>query len=504
MSTLDVDLSNDQAHGGEALLRIGATDASRVSGDAGLFVPLFPFEPPCPHAVQLSPSLVGATDRTLFANVPNAYLCALQMVGHDLFEGMALPDSSHSKVGVVNRKSGALLLSPVYGGCALSGDVSAILERCRRSPWDSARLWVEEPSQKGAGDLLRLHRVILGDGATLSEYFFERLPRHFRARYFEYGDLMLHRAVVADIRSDQSLLLSQFHYSIAVAHNQVVADLEQAFGHIADRRNVYQNAREIVLSGFAELIISDVLPKVCDPRLLSFVVSRAAPLYRRAAGTAGGRPFVPTEAPTLLEGLFGFVSARRIRANPACLEDHGGLAPTDHTATEPYAGLPRGLFVSRRVPTRLSPKHTVEWPSHLSGQATSLCGAAPVGAAERVQWALNLGVMMNLPSGQVCATAARTTYDVDIPTLSAHDVAEWYGLPSSQPADQSPLLPYVVAEAGLLGKGGRLGPLGTLIVAETIVGAVNMLKSNIRIKRAPSNDDSWTLEKFLMKSAQGA
>ena len=109
----------------------------------------------------------------LFADVPLAYLCALQFAYHDVFQPIWLdpPDGIEARLlplgapqhPLANRNTGWLDLGSVYGLSALEGDVSMQLRRSLNDPWAPAKFLTAQ------GDVLRLHDTVSGKGAMFRD-----------------------------------------------------------------------------------------------------------------------------------------------------------------------------------------------------------------------------------------------------------------------------------------------------------------------------------------------
>ena len=88
---------------------------------------------------------------------------------------------------------------------------------------------------------------------------------------------------------------------------------------------------------------------------------------------------------------------------------------------------------------------------------------------------LRRGLRLNIPSAQDCAAAisSKTAYNLPLLTakqLSAGDAGK--AVSDGGFEKKTPLWFYVLREAEELGKDGRLGPLGSAIIAETLCGLV--------------------------------
>jgi hypothetical protein len=105
------------------------------------------------------------------------------------------------------------------------------------------------------------------------------------------------------------------------------------------------------------------------------------------------------------------------------------------------------------------------------------------------------GYLLRMPTGQAVARALRKKLQGvrDVPVLTRQQVREGAAsegqvevLEGAGFLERTPLWYYVLAEAAALGGGQRLGPVGSTIVAEVLVGLVR--RSENSILRSPN----WT------------
>ena len=94
------------------------------------------------------------------------------------------------------------------------------------------------------------------------------------------------------------------------------------------------------------------------------------------------------------------------------------------------------------------------------------------------------GYLLRIPTGQAVAKAVRAKWGT--PVLTPTQVAEGAGSDEQRQAlrnagflRRTPLWYYILAEAALLGKGQRLGPVGSVLVAEVLIGLVRRSDDSI-------------------------
>ncbi len=483
-SELSASERNDRALA-HLLRSAGASSPSSLTGRLGSLTRLFEAPP------RRDPAMMSAVEQGIdegaiagiFEDLPFAHLTILEFAFHSLYCPIRLTGIEDllpvhvrpacADHGLANIHSGAFDLAALYFEPAVSGDVKLVLSSCLLSPWDPAQLWLDERTQSGRGDLLRLHDIIANGGALLDENWFAGLPPVLRDIYFDNGDLRLDRAIIPDLRNDRSLLLSQFHSAVARYHNAVADDLDAQANGSQGRHQLYVRTRRIVTGELACVLLQDTLPRVIDPEILTWSLVLGAPCHARA--TAGARNAFPIEAAVVLSGLVALHQPASIYPNMSALISGQDLSSGEMASDDPRAGLPRHLFVSQRVPTRLSTRNFIDWRLHCGGAEFATAGRkgsrfAPWRKALTQCFALDSTA--RLPSGQACLDAANRITQLGIPAVNTKDIHGHSGALGRAEAQETPLLIYVIAEARQLGKQGRLGPLGSLIVAETFVGAI--------------------------------
>jgi hypothetical protein len=350
-----------------------------------------------------------------------------------------------------------------------------------------------------ARDLLRLGRVASGPHAPLDEAFFRSLPPDARGHFLDSaGNLKPEVAFIGDARNDENLVIAQLHLAMVRLHNRIVDHAHQdPTAPTGDRDALFHWARRQVSWIHQWLVVNAFLPAICDPEVLREVNRDGPRLYD--ALIARNPPPAPGLLPRPLEfsaAAFRFGHSM-IRGEDDWNRFHGrGGAGASATlrdlfadtggAAVPFGGLPR------------LPSHwPIEWDRFVEGSParypdrspmpidtslTATLGALPnvdAGHSGRMRQlaARNLrrGYLLNLPSAQACIAALQTGFGIAVRPLSR---AELTGGPTGGAVAaggferDTPLWFYVLKEAEVIGGGNRLGPLGSRLVADTLVGLV--------------------------------
>lgn len=391
-----------------------------------------------------------------------AHLTALRFLWHDIADLIAFEDlpsacntnhrSDLTDIAVANLRSAPFSLASVYGETNLAGELSRRLEHTLRWPWERDRMWLGYKGQ----DVLRLAAIIWDDRAPLSEAFFDNLPQHLRAQFWQDGDLAGQTAIIPEPRNEYSLLTSQFHAAVLAMHNTFVSQGER----LSKRPdNLFQHAQFLTRRGFHATILGDVVPRFCHPDSITTALVRRAEQYQARANHLGAT-FLPIEAAAVFELLLGQSEPTRLFPNMSRFLSGRPLRRDQFKGTENR--LPLGLMASPRIPTRLSADVLIDW---------ALVIASDVGEPITTFTLPRYLHDIYLASGQ---SAARL---LGLPVLGPADVAS---VLEEQQSKASPLTDYLVAESILLAKNGRLGPLGSFILAETLVGLLGGDMSHLR------------------------
>jgi hypothetical protein len=280
-------------------------------------------------------------------------------------------------------------------------------------------------------------------------------------------------AIIADPRNDENLVIAGLQCAFILFHNHMV-DRVRAMG-VSAPSDVFTQARQLTLWHYHWLIVHEFLPQFVGPEMVSDVVARGRRFYRPDAAS------VPVE----FQGAayrFGHSMVRpSYRANLA--GDHGkpffGLVfdPTQDAAADP-ADLRGGTRAPRRFigwqtffdfgDGEVKPNKRID--TKISTPLLSLplgAIASHDGPTALPQRNLLRHVTWALPSGQ------RIGRRIGVETLTAGDLPELapYGIGLER---HTPLWYYILKEAETTADGLHLGPVGGRIVAEVILGLLQL------------------------------
>lgn len=282
------------------------------------------------------------------------------------------------------------------------------------------------------------------------------------------------KAIIGDARNDANLIVSGLHAAFLFAHNRAL-DMVRQRGRSRDDGDGFLEAQRLLRWHYQWLIVHEFLPLCVGQPMVDdilrrgrrfftpprasmpvdflaaanrFGLSTLRPSYRANLAGDAGRPF------------FGFISdpSPAGGADPADLTG-GARAPRRFVGWQSFFDCGDGqVTYAKRINTHLSTPLFRVPPDALASHTP------PAAQPQRV---LLKHLTWSLPSGQAIARSMRA------PVLSASDLDELarYQLGFEH---ATPLFYYVLKEAQLVENGLRLGPVGGRIVAEVILGLLQL------------------------------
>lgn len=281
------------------------------------------------------------------------------------------------------------------------------------------------------------------------------------------------RAIVADPRNDENVVLAGLQAAMLLAHNRAV-DLVRQSQPDLDANEVFAAARQLVTWHYQWIILHEFLPQVAGPAVTARVVAQGPRFYRPETDDA----FIPVEfqlayrmghsmvRPSYRANFTGSGGAATFSLifDPA---QEGATAPTDlrggvrganrfvgWSTFFRFPGLEADVRPNKRIDTHLST------PLFELPLGTIASGTPPLSLAERN---LLRHLTWMAPSGQ--AIAAR----LGVPVLSRAQLSELQAIHPSF-VSATPLWYYVMKEAEVMEGGLHLGPVGARLVAEVFIG----------------------------------
>lgn len=306
-------------------------------------------------------------------------------------------------------------------------------------------------------------------------------------------------ALIGDARNDENLVVAQLHVAFLRAHNAIV-----------DRGKTFEEARTLLRLHYQWIVVHDFLPRICDPGIVKKVLK-----FNKFFTPADAAIFMPFEF-AVAAYRFGHSMVRRTYAHNINFEDDL-IASLDQlftfTALQGELSVPPPAGGPPPAPgatgtDNLPDNWIIQWDRFVEGRKLKNRARAidtklvePLFALrnfdgtvlppERSRLAVrNLlrGYQLRMPTGQAVAKA------LNLRPLTAEQIRKAASTPQQRSVLKSsgfdkrtPLWFYVLIEAAATGK-GRLGPVGSTIVAEVLIALVRRSQSSIfsHIKWVPT------------------
>jgi len=304
------------------------------------------------------------------------------------------------------------------------------------------------------------------------------LPREGRQ---EGNTLHDRAALIGDPRNDENTVISQLHVAFLKAHNALV-----------DRGLTFDEARRMLRQHYQHIVIHDFLKRIADEEIVDDIVingnrwfdAEADPFFMPLEFSVAGYRFGHTmvRAGYNFNVNFNFAAGRaatleQLFTFSALAGQLGGAATLPENWIIEWENIiGDGAMKARRIDTTLAATGDVALfrLTNLEGRPET-----PPDAARLAVRNLLRGYRLRLPTGQAVAEL------LGLPVLSKDDVLAAAGSPEQVAALESggfvtrtPLWFYLLAEAAHHG-GGRLGPVGSTIAAEVLVGLVRRSEESI-------------------------
>lgn len=294
--------------------------------------------------------------------------------------------------------------------------------------------------------------------------------------------------LMGDPRNDQTVILAGMHAAFLRFHNNA---LERVGGD-------FEQARRETRWHYQWLILHELLPKIVGQKLVDDVLAKGRRFYKPA-----GPLYIPVEFQAAAFRFGHSMIRPSYRVNPSGDEGKPFIGLIFDPAEDPAAGDPIDLRGGVR-----SPRRFVDWQAFFDfGDAqvrqskridTTISTPLfhlPLGAIPGQQGTTSLPqrdllrhVTWGLPSGQAIAKAMK------VPALTAVHLRDLkpFGLGLEK---SSPLWFYILKEAEVFEDGSRLGPVGGRIVAEVLIGILQ-LEASSYLRADPKWKPTFGGEKF--------
>jgi hypothetical protein len=292
-------------------------------------------------------------------------------------------------------------------------------------------------------------------------------------------------ARIGDPRNDENTIVAQLHLAFLRAHNKLI-----------DQGNNFKKARRILRQHYQHIVIHDFLKRVAEPAVVDDIVENgnqvfdpkrpdfymplefAFAAYRFGHSMARSsynfnlnfnRSGEPGTTPATFQFLFTFTA----------LTGQLGFGPGTDTLPDNWIVEWENLVDSgaqfdraRKIDTQLAPP-LFELRNEVGVQLAGLQSHLAVRNLLR-------GYLVRMPTGQAVAQAlGETPLTAAAIQAAAATPAQVQALQNGGFLERTPLWYYTLAEAAASAGGERLGPVGSRIVAEVLVGVARRSEDTI-------------------------
>jgi hypothetical protein len=310
------------------------------------------------------------------------------------------------------------------------------------------------------------------------------------------------RAIIGDERNDENLLVAQTHLAFLKFHNKIV-DRLKSDRPTADAGELFFEARRIATWHYQWIVLFDFVERLTEPGIVNRIKTEGRKFYRFRT-----RPYIPVEFSAAAYRL-GHSMVREVYNHNAVFSGApGSFAPGSFGLLFHFTGKSGGILGDRAAeadpadfpgtpgPTeRLPSNWVIDWrrfydfgtPQEPGFELNATRKLDPfvvpalhtlpgeVDNAKILPFRnLARGVQLELPSGQ--DVAHEIAQQVAIDQVTSEDLSR--GPDGAVLKDlglhaQTPLWYYILKEAQIVHNGERLGPVGSIIIAETFLGLVH-------------------------------
>lgn len=418
------------------------------------------------------------------------------------------------RTAIRNLRTARLDLDSVYGDSPVPDAENAVLQRALReaAPGDPRKLRVganevftppaPEPRARPdrpvtpAGEAPRADLPRLGDLVGPGRPFSSEttMPAVLRPNPADSFGAWKRRAYIGDGRNDENIILAQLHVAFLRFHNAVIDALGPG--------GTFDEARRQTVWHYQWLVVNAYLPAVCDPAVVAAVIAAGAPLYdkflavqKQTGGVEPGhlplplefataafrfghsmvrgeydynRNFHPGGVPGSLQLMFDFTGNRPVNGSNGPIGFSGTERLEENWIIEwkRFTQVGPGIRRARKIDSHIA-RLLHDLPNEGRGQVAGLL-------RNLARRNLRRGMVHNLAPAQAMLDVLDAR-GIVLPRLTpaqlaitGSDVVENNGFDVL-----TPLWFYVLKEAEVLGGGNHLGPLGSRIVAETLVGLID-------------------------------
>jgi hypothetical protein len=316
------------------------------------------------------------------------------------------------------------------------------------------------------------------------------------------------KARIADDRDDENLLIAQLHVVFLKLHNLLVEKLRRKHSHLTPVQ-LFDEARRNVVLIYQDVILHDFLRTIVDPPVWDRVVrQRKRRLWKPVRAEMARMPVEFAAAAfrfahAMVRPTYAINDRRTLNLRELFAMTGGDASELKHRA-----GLPDSLIVDWTLFfSGLCPESELPFPPN-KARPIGPAVAVPTPAGSLAELDLATGNRSMLASAQdIVAFIRRVHPKLGLKGLTRQELNPFVTHGNEQsdrllaivesdgktadPAGlgrKSPLWYYILCEAHAMHRGKRLGPLGSLIVAETLFALIDLSTFSVLRDKAPGAD----------------
>jgi len=293
------------------------------------------------------------------------------------------------------------------------------------------------------------------------------------------------RALIADSRNDENMIIAQIHLAFLKFHNAMV-----------DQGMSFEQARRATINHYQWVVAHDFLPRVLHPDYVDAVLNARSNKFFKPSNPHD--PNLPIEW-AVAGYRFGHSMVRlayRVVAPPA-----SGQAPPN---VQVFNGTEGDLSGGRPIPAN----RRIHWPNFVQVAGFP----APINISRKIDALLSRGLFQlpvpaAIPGGPASLASRNIIRAKRYELPSGQDVARTLGVPvltneevgivDPEFGGEAPLWVYLLAESGVVYNGAHLGPVGSLLVSEVFGGMLQLDPDGIVRTRWTPERGTFTLGDFL-------
>ena len=285
-------------------------------------------------------------------------------------------------------------------------------------------------------------------------------------------------AIIGDPRNDENRIISQMQLAMIRFHNAVVDQLQPKYPLPTQRHELFEESRKLTTWHYQWVIVHDFLPAMCGAAVVEDILGNGRKFYCAEHDD----PFIPVEFSVAAYRFGHSMIPQKIqiqKSKPSLLLFGADLG----IGFRPVAARKEVVDWNELVTT--SVRRSVQKAEKLDSKMASILLKLPFIPATDEQSLATRNLLRGqgflLPSGEsIAAAIGRSQTEINKVTRAAKSIATQAGVSLDA---GTPLFLYLLLEAEKIGresetnhfdKGEGLGPVGARIVAETMIGLMEL------------------------------